>query len=233
MRKYILTDRNGVTTTGQSLQPGKFILNQVDQTALLTNLSGCGGDTPLLAALISPIPTDQARLFNINCWNVAVDPRQPQAYTVVKEIEDLPTVSAEQRLRFALLVARETCPDADFRHWVDLWLAGTNRGAAAAQRLGTELEKEKQAAAELETLGAWGEAGSDSDDARHRQQGMERALHVLQAVQLFADPDKQASIAMEVARTLTGMERFAPEVNLAALAELACALDTNSERATG
>lgn len=233
MRKYILTDRNGVTTTGQSLQPGKFILNQVDQAALLTNLSGCGGDTPLLAVLISPVPAGQARMFHINCWNVAVDPKQPQAYTVIKEIEGLPAVSTEQRLRFALLVAKETCADKDFRRWADLWLAGADRGAAAAQRMRVELEKEKQAEAELETLGAWGEASGDSSEAQHHREGTNRALHVLHAVQLSAEPDKEASMVREVARALAGMERFAPEVNLAALAELAWALDTNGKRVAG
>ena len=232
MRKYVLTDRAGITATGQTLAPGKFIQATRDKSNIMPRINECGAETSLLAALISPIPADQARLFSIHCWNVTIDPKNAQSYTVVKEVDRVPVVTAEQRLRFAVLVAKETFRDKQFRHWADRWLSGTDCTATSARELISVLEKELQAAAELEAIGAWSETGADTEKHRQQDDGAKRAGHVLHAVELLENPERAASAAMEIAQSLSGLDRLATTLPLTTMSELAVS-ETQLQQATG
>jgi hypothetical protein len=221
MRKYVLTDRAGVTVTGHTLAPGKFIQAKNDKANLMARINACGAETPLLAALLSPIATDQARLFSIHCWNVTIDPKNAQSYTVVKEIETVPAVTPAQRLRFAVLLAKETCRDRDFRHWADLWLNGTDTGVQPARDLLARLQSELHASANLEEIGAWVESGADTELAQRQDAGAQRACHVLRAVVLLDDPERVTSAAMEITQALAGLEQLAAQLPLTTMGELA------------
>jgi len=228
MRKYVLTDRAGVTVTGHTLEPGKFIQATDDKANLVRRVNECGAETPLLAALLSPIPHDQARLFSIHCWNVTIDPKNGQSYTVVKEIEPVPMVTPEQRLRFAVLVAKEACPDRDFRNWSEKWLSGEDTSVKAARDVIGKLQAEANAAANLEDLSAWMESGVDVDETRLQEDGTQRAVHVLQAVDMLDDPERSTSAAMELTQALAGLERLASKLPLASMSELV--MDENVPR---
>lgn len=233
MRKYILTDRNGATTTGQKLQPGKYLQTESDKFSLMRNLDGCGGDSPLLAALISPIPANQARLFLINCWKVDTNSGQSQSYTVIKETGDIPQVSSGLRLRFAVLVAKESCEDREFQRWADGWLMGGDQSAAKVQALLHSMDSGMQTVTELETKGTRGTTGSGKSSTDRRDRGRQRALHVLRAVHLSGQADRTASAAMEIARALTRLDQLREGINTAALAEIACSLETAEASAIG
>ncbi len=73
MRKYLLTDTNGCSASGQKLESGKYVQTAAQHDELLKRVGDCCADSPLVAALISPIASENSRLFMINCWNVAVD----------------------------------------------------------------------------------------------------------------------------------------------------------------
>lgn len=232
MRKYVLTDRAGVTVTGHTLAPGKFIQAARDKTSLMQRINECGAETALLAALLSPMPADQARLFSVHCWNVTIDPKNAQSYTVVKEVESVPAVTPAQRLRFAVLVAKETCRDKEFQHWADRWLSNMDMSAVSARDTLAKLQTEVEAAANLEEIGAWVESGADTEQARRLDDGAQRACHVLRAAELIEDPERATSAAMEITQALGGLERLAATLPLTAMSELAIS-ETQLRQATG
>lgn len=225
MRKYILTDPNGLTPKGQKLQPGKFIEAAHQGKDLLTRLGDCCCDDPLVAVLTSPLSATSpgCRLFQINCWKVGADPRQAQAYTVVKEIKPVPQVTLEQKIRFALLVITAVYKNKDYAQWAEGWLAGSDRSLATAQAQRRAAEREIQAAEGLETLAAWGEAGGrDAELAARLDHLAHAALHVARAAEYAAHtPPEVGKASLELAQGLARVLQARQAIDLAPLAEKA------------
>jgi hypothetical protein len=223
MRKYVITNATGHTPSGVKLEPGKYIQNPRSKENLMVRLSDCSGDTPLVAALLSPVAASKAKMFAVNCWNVAVDPAQPQSYTVVKEVAPVPEVHLEQKLWFAIAIMRAVYKNGDFRRWADKWLSGEDRGAASAQTLRHAIEKELEAGSDLDALTAWGETGGDDERIVHKLDALaQRVMHVLQAVDLAgAHPPKEDKAALEIAVALAHVDEFGKRVDLASFAEQA------------
>ena len=219
MRKYVLTDAEGVTALGTKLQPGKLVQDTRQKVDLMTKLVGCGSDTPLLATLISSLPAEQARLYQINCWTVSVDPRQPSSYTVVKEVQPVPSVRLEHKLAFGLQVFVSLGSDRDFRSWAQSWLDETDRSPDTAKALLKTEEKEKEAAGELEALTAWGESGTSDNIGHDMDQLAERCGHLVRAAILFPDSSKADDVAQLVSLALANLASVAGKVNLPAMAE--------------
>jgi len=193
MRSYVLTDAQGRTASGVKLEPGRFVQQADAIKQLASRLADSCCDTPLLAALVSPFPASQAKMFMINCWNVAVDPNNAQSYTVVKEMIPVPAVNLEQKLTFALLVLKEMCPNAEFRAWAGNWLSDEDRSARAAAAAREGAEKELHA-------------------------DVERVRHVARAAEIAASGGDIEGFA-EIAKALSGLRGFAPNLNLGVLAE--------------
>ncbi|OGI40004.1 MAG: hypothetical protein A2140_02690 [Candidatus Muproteobacteria bacterium RBG_16_62_13] len=235
MRKYVLTDAEGVTALGTKLQPGKLVQDTRQKVDLMTKLVGCGSDTPLLATLISSMLSAQARLFQINCWTVSVDPRQPSSYTVVKEVQPVPSVHLEHKLAFGLHVALALGSDRDFRSWAQSWLDETDRSPDTAKTLLKAEEKEKEAAGELEALTAWGESGTDDTIGHDMDELAERCGHLVRAAILFPDSSKADEVAQLISLALANLASAAGKVNLPALAEqtLASAQQNTRSAANG
>lgn len=236
MRKYVLTDADGITALGHKLQPGKLIQDTRQKVDLMTKLVGCGSDTPLLATLISSLPSTQARLFQINCWTVSVDPRQPSSYTVVKEVQPVPSVRLDHKLAFGLQVLLSLGSDRDFRSWAQSWLDETDRSPETARALLKTEEKEKAAASELESLTAWGESGTDDTIGHDMDDLAERCGHLVRAAILFPDPSKTDDVAQLVSLALHSLAGVADgKVNLPAMAEqtLASAQQNTRSAANG
>lgn len=94
---------------------------------------------PLLAVLHDPIhgqfgpmarlwecEVEQTGTDGLKCWGTRC--------TLLREIP-LPTVTAEQRVRYAILCAREVVPkNFAWRIWADRWLSGADRSAESAHR---------------------------------------------------------------------------------------------------
>ncbi len=224
MRKYVLTDQNGLTPKGQKLQPGKLIEEAHKGKDLLTRLGDCCCDDPLVAVLTSPLSTGPGgcRLFQINCWKVGIDPRQVQSYTVVKEVKPVPPVTLAQKISFALLVMREVYKHKDYAKWAEGWLAGRDRSLATAQTQRRAAEHEIQAAEDLRTLAAWGESGNDVKLAARLDHLTHAALHIARAAEYAAHtPPEVGKASQELARGLARVFQSGQEIDLALLAKKA------------
>ncbi|MEK6770867.1 MAG: hypothetical protein AABY62_04400 [Pseudomonadota bacterium] len=219
MRKYVLTDADGVTALGTKLQPGKLVQDTRQKFDLMSKLVGCGSDTPLLATLISSLPAEQARLFQVNCWTVSADPRQPSSYTVTKEVRPVPTVVLEHKLAFGLQVFMALGSDRDFKSWAQSWLDETDRSPETAKALLKTEEEEERASGELEALTAWGETGTDDTLGHDRDELAERCGHLVRAAILYPDKSKSDDVAQIISLALVNLAIVAGKVNLAALAE--------------
>ncbi len=234
MRKYVLTDADGVTALGTKLQPGKLVQDTRQKVDVMTKLVGCGSDSPLLATLVSSLPSEQARLFQINCWTVSVDPRQPSSYTVVKEVQPVPSVQLEHKLAFGLQVFMSLGADRDFRSWAQSWLDETDRSLETARALLKTEEKEKEAASGLAELAAWGESGTDDNIGHDMDELTERCGHLVRAAILFPDPSKADDVAQLISLALANLATMASKVNLPAMAEQTLAsAQLNTRRAAG
>jgi hypothetical protein len=92
----------------------------------------------LLAVLLNPIHADFANPllweaegvvairdndFKVGCLTLTTVRRVP-----------LPAVSTEQRVKFAILCAKEVCENAAWNAWADAWLSEENRSTDAAAR---------------------------------------------------------------------------------------------------
>lgn len=216
MRKYLITDASGYSA-GQKLESGKFVQTAAQHDEMLKRVGDCCADTPLVAALISPIAAEGSRLFMINCWSVAADQKNGQSYTVVKEIAPVPQVRLHDKIAFALRVITAVYRDADFSKWAQGWLSGADRSAKSAQAAVRVVEAEKNAAHDVEALAAWGGAGFDGGDFRKGDEAnAERAMHIARAAGLAGSPSTdEAAVLQELARGLAHLDELAKQVNLA------------------
>lgn len=224
MRKYALTDPDGSTPKGERLEPGKFIEDARSGKDLLARLGAYCGDSPLVAALVSPLATeDGARMFQINRWKVSADPTQAQMYTVVKEVTPVPRVTLEQKLAFALLVLLQVYKNKNFQVWAQRRLSGEDRSFNAAQTMRHLAERELAAADDLEVLAAWGVAGgSDTETAKDMDRLAHGVLHAARAAELLSlsRPDARQA-GEELMQAFAAIMQYAGRIDLAALAKQA------------
>lgn len=233
MRKYVLTDPDGLTPKGEKLEPGKLVEDARSGKDLLARLGACCCDSPLVAALVSPLPTDGTRMFQINCWKVSADPAQTQTYTVIKEVAPVPRVTLEHKLAFALLALLEVYKNKDFQVWAQGWLSGQDRSFTAAQTMRRLAERELAAADGLEVLAAWGEAGgSDTETAKDMDRLAHGVLYATRAVELMSLSRPDARQALEaLAQAFAVIMQYAGRIDPAALAEQATGGDAAAPNA--
>lgn len=136
MIKYKLTDENYQTYGG--CQWGE---NVTHETSGEGNLCGSGWihvyDSPELAVLLNPI---HAGFDNPVLWKVRVSGKSKtdyglkSGYTKVTTLqrEDIPVVTTEQRVTFAIRCALAVSKDRQFRKWANAWLKGKERSYDAA-----------------------------------------------------------------------------------------------------
>ena len=94
---------------------------------------------PLLAVLMNPIhgafDNEAMRLWKCKAGGAHKSDHGLKegctSLTTIRRVE-IPKVSTEQRVRFAILCARAVCKDPGWVSWSDKWLAGTDRSAATA-----------------------------------------------------------------------------------------------------
>ena len=106
---------------------------------------------PLIAVLMNPI---HARFRTPRLWEAEgeVGLRNGQlkcgckTLTTIREIP-LPEITAEMRVRFAILCAKEVCADLPWNAWADKWLSGEDRSEAAAGAVASAASAARAAAA--------------------------------------------------------------------------------------
>jgi hypothetical protein len=147
MKLYKLTDGDGKTFGGTQWGPGVSHSGTGEG-----GLCGPGWihayEHPLIAVLMNPIHSD---CKNKRMWEAEgeVGLRDGQlkcgcaTLTTIREIP-LPEITAEMRVRFAIMCPREASTVAAWNAWADKWLSGEDRSADAAE-----------AAAAASTAAAW------------------------------------------------------------------------------
>ena len=109
---------------------------------------------PALAVLFNPIHgnIENPRLFEIEVPEFVNNDQLKYAsksQTLIKEI-DLPVITVEQRVEFAIKVVKLVCDDEKWNSWADKWLIGedrTKKSADAADAAYTAVSAAARAAA--------------------------------------------------------------------------------------
>jgi hypothetical protein len=159
MKLYKLTDQNCET------------MNHTKWGEGVTHTAGGAGDLcgpgwlhayedPILAVLLNPV---HANIADPILWeaegsgDVRRDGRLKigvTSLTTVRRI-DLPTVTTDQRVEFAIRCALEVCTDPQWRAWAMCWLDGTDRSAEAARAARAAAEAAAWAAVWAARESAW------------------------------------------------------------------------------
>ena len=146
MKLYKLTDGDGKTRNDTQWGPGVSHSSTGEG-----ELCGPGWihayEHPLIAVLMNPLHAD---FKNPRLWEaegeIAIRDGQLQCgcktLTTIREIP-LPEITAEMRVRFAILCAKDVCAYLAWNAWADRWLSGEDRTQAAAE------------AARVEAWAAW------------------------------------------------------------------------------
>ena len=136
MRLYKLTDQNQETRNHT-----KWGENVTHRASGEGPLCSCGWlhayEHPLLAVLLNPIHADFPDPILWEAEGSGTALREGQVKIGVTELTTIrqipcPTVTTEQRVKFAILCAREVCGDKSWGRWADRWLSGQDRSEAAA-----------------------------------------------------------------------------------------------------
>ena len=121
MIKFKLTEQDGTTFNGSThWEIGKTNRAAGEGTELCSKDVLHYYDSPELAVLLDPIHAgiENPRLFKIDCDSVAHDGlKGGSKYQTPIEKLKLPEVSTTQRVRFAILCAREVCAAPAFVEW--------------------------------------------------------------------------------------------------------------------
>ena len=119
---------------------------------------------PLLAVLFNPI---HAKIQNPKLFEISVDQIvntdglkfASKSQTLIEEIS-LPQINTEQRIEFAIKVAKLVCEDSKWNTWADSWLDGSDRSKESAWAAYADAADAARAA-----NAAWAAAYADAADA--------------------------------------------------------------------
>ena len=166
---YKLTDQNNQTMN--CTQWGKGVTHQT--TGIPSGLCSEGWlhayEHPLLAVLFNPIHANfrNPRLWEAEGEGELLRERQLKCgvtkLTTVKEMQ-LPEVTTEQRVRFAILCCKAVCEDEKWNAWADKWLSGEDRSESSAEAASAAAAE----AAEAAWAAAWAEAAEAASWAAAR-----------------------------------------------------------------
>lgn len=137
---FKLTDRDGFTRRGEHNQTlwGEGVshtaigIGGLCSSGLIHAYTGAA-----LALLLNPLHANisQPRLWEAEGRIVATDNGLKvgcKTLTTVREIE-VPEVSPEDRVKFAIYCALETHKDEGFKRWAEAWISGKDRSSYAAR----------------------------------------------------------------------------------------------------
>ncbi len=162
---YKLTDAQGRTRAGEDNEL-TWAVGVTHKTAG-TGTRLCSSDVihayehPLLAVLLNPIHADftstTMRLFVAEGEVVARDGQLKCGVHALKVVEEIPvpTLTVEQRVKFAILCAKIVCKDVSWNTWADKWLSGENRSEARAAWAAWAEARAEARAARAAAWAAW------------------------------------------------------------------------------
>ena len=156
---YKLTDAQGRTRAGEDNELTWAV--GVEHKTSGTGTRLCSSDVihayehPLIAVLMNPVYADfnpaTMRLFVTEGEIVAHEGQIKCGVHALKVVEEIPvpTLTTEQRVKFAILCAKVVCKNAVWNVWADKWLSGEDRSEAAARAAAWAAEAEVARAADL------------------------------------------------------------------------------------
>lgn len=154
---YKLTDEHGQTHGGT--QWGENVTHTAPGRG---DLCGPGWihaySDPLLAVLLNPI---HAGFEHPRLWECEADVGKDDhgcelgctSLTTLRELP-LPEVTTEQRVRFAILAAKQVCTDERWLAWAEGWLSGQDRSYEPPSRTATA-ERPERATTPIPLPGEW------------------------------------------------------------------------------
>ncbi len=197
----------------QSAEEGKDIISQ--------NLWECS-ESPVLAVMKNPLHAecDKPKLFRIDCRE------KTKRDSVIREFsisdDDLPKVSSEQKLAFAMYVVRELAPEHRFSHWVERWLSRVDRSRTGArlamQSLIETAEEVEISLNELTRLGFQKSKAHEFQKSKH--DFLWRAWSVAEAAVVFIERPERWEITL-AEKVVAAVKGTLNETHLADLADLA------------
>ena len=138
MIKYKLTDQNMQTYQGFQWNLGEWRKARgSSEKSLCSNGWLHCYDSPLLAVLHNPIHADisNPRLFEVevdgDCKNDNGIKCGYKRMRLVREIS-IPTITTEQKIKYAILCAKQVCFEKEWNMWADNWLSNVDRTSADA-----------------------------------------------------------------------------------------------------
>ena len=146
MKLYKLTDKDGCTRNGTQWGPG--VRHEAPGEGWLCTESWIHAyEHPLLAVLHDSIHGEFGAAACL--WECETDDQEPlrdgqmkigvRSLTTLREIP-LPMITTEQRMRYAILCARQVCNDPEWVAWADAWLDGSDRTEQAAAEVARMVE---------------------------------------------------------------------------------------------
>ncbi len=112
---------------------------------------------PILGVLLNPIHAnfDRPRLWRCEAI-VGIDDGTKLGCTWLRTVEEvpLPEVTTEQRVRFAILAAKQVCTDERWLAWAEGWLSGQDRSYEPPSRTATA-ERPERATTPIPLPGEW------------------------------------------------------------------------------
>lgn len=139
---YKLTDEQGRTRAGEDNELTWAV--GVEHKTAGTGSRLCTADVihayehPLIAVLMNSLHADfnptTMRLFVAEGEIVAREVQLKCGVHALKIVEEItvPTLTVEQRVKFAILCAKSVCKNAAWNAWADKWLSGEDRSEAEA-----------------------------------------------------------------------------------------------------
>jgi hypothetical protein len=199
--KFKLTDRNRATHNGFVLPADGGWFYPADRTSPpkpCTDTVLHHYDHPLLAVLFNPTHGNypNPRLFEIETdEQVGTDGLKGwcRAQRVLRELP-LPEVTTDQRVEFAIRVAKRVCADPVWNVWADAWLDGSDRTADAAYA--ARAAARAHAANAAYAAHAAAHAAAYASDAAHAY----AAYAAAHAARAAAEPIDFLEIAMEIVK---------------------------------
>ena len=121
-------------------------------------------------------------------------------------IIELPEVTTEQRVRFAILCALRVCKDRTFASWANKWLSGEDRSAATARwaeaAWAAEAARAAWATARAAATAAWAAAAAAAAAAWAAEAARAAAAAAAAAVSVLPEID-----LIEIAREAVGYQK--------------------------
>jgi len=218
MRKYLLTDLNGKTRRGTTIETNRKNGKRQHGDIVSQNVWECA-DTSLLAIMINPLHAEcvRPRLFEIRG-------EFKQDRNTVHRVGEivLPDVSPEQKLAFAMYCVRSLVPDHTFGAWVERWLANIDRSIVGAQQVRRQLEMSaEQGDKALAMLSDFGARESDINRLHDSEfEFLRRARDVVDAAATLIEKPRQWQVTLsELVATATN--HILGDTRRSELAELA------------